>query len=127
MAGYDRTIDPLTGDYVDATGGEYQETLTIRTAIYHQLRTERLRWWGDPYAGSELYLAKHQGTGIVGARFADNAIRQALQPFVDEGLAADLQVDVTADARGRIIIDSSITDIQNGEIDIAPLAPIGEV
>lgn len=127
MAGYDRTIDPLTGDYQDAAGGEYVESLTISTAIYHQLRTERGRWWGDPLAGSDLYLAKYEGAGIVGARFADNAIRQALQPFIDDGLAADLQVTVDSDARGRLIIDSTITDIQSGEIDVGSLAPMGEV
>lgn len=127
MAGYDRKLDPLTGDYVDATGGEYAEVLTIETALYHQLRTELRRWWGDPRAGSDLHLAKHKGASLEGARFSDNAIRQALQPFVDDGLAADLQITVEADERGRLIIDASITDIQHGLIDLAPLAPIGEV
>lgn len=127
MAGFDRTIDPLTGDYVDATGGEYVETTTLRTAIYHQMRTERGRWWGDVLAGSDLYLAKYHGTGVAGVRFAENAITEALQPFIDDGLAADLQVDAEGDARGRLVIDASITDIQSGEIDVGALAPIGEV
>ncbi len=127
MAGYDRKLDPSTGDYIDATGGEYAETLTIETAIYHQLRTERGRWHGDPLAGSDLHLAKYQGSGVVGAKFAENAIRQALQPFIDDGLAADPLVEVEADARGRLIIESSITDIQHGPLDVGELAPIGEV
>ncbi len=124
MPGYDRKIDPLTGDYVDAPGGAYAETFTIEPSVYHQMKTERNRWWGDPDAGSDLYLVKQQGTGVAGQRFAENALRAALQPFVDQGLAADIETEVEVTARGRVIAAASLTDIQQGPIEV--IAPIGE-
>lgn len=124
MPGYDRTLDPITGDYQDNSGGEYAETLTIATAVYHQLKGER-RWWGDDKAGSDLYLAKQKGAGVAGVRFADDAIRAALQPFVDAGLASDIDVQAEGTAGGRIIMATSITDVQHGELEFA--APLGEV
>lgn len=124
MAGYDRTLDPITGDYVDADGGEFEETLTIATAVYHQVKGEKNRWCGDPNAGSDLYLVKQKGTGPAGARFADNAIRSALQVLVDAGLAADLDVATEGRANGRIVMATSITDVQYGPLELD--APLGE-
>lgn len=125
MAGYDRKIDPVTGDYVDEEGGEYAETLTIATALYHQVRGERNRWWGDPQAGSDLHLVRHQGAGVAGKVFAENAIRTAAQPFIDSGEAADLEVAVDATANGRVVLEASITDVQFGRVELD--VPLGEV
>ena len=124
MAGYDRTIDPVTGDYRDADGGEFEQTLTIAPAVYHQMKAERGRWWGDQDAGSDLYLAKHRGTGRAGQLFAEDAVRSALQVFVDQGVADDLEVLAEGRANGRIVMRTSITDVQHGPVDVT--APIGE-
>ncbi len=126
MAGYDRLIDPTTGDYVDADGGEYEETKTIATAVYHQLKTERGRWWGDADAGSDLYLIRQKGLTRSTVVFAEDAIRTALQPFVDNGQATDVQVAASADAFGKLAIEASITDLQGGRIDVSDIAPVGE-
>lgn len=123
VPGYDRQLDPLTGDYVDATGGEYAETLTIAPAVYHQVKGER-RWWGDPDHGSDLYLVKQQGTGIAGQRFAENAIRAALQVLADAGLADDVEVVAEGHANGRIVMQTAITDVQHGALEL--MTPLGE-
>lgn len=125
MPGLDRVLSPLTGDYVSAPGGEFAETLTISTALFHQMKTERNRWSLDPAAGSDLHLAKHYGAGVGGKVFTENAIREAAKPLVDEGLAADVEVEIAADARGRIVAVASITDVQHGPLEVA--APIGDV
>lgn len=127
MPGLDRVLDPTTGDYRDAPGGEYEETRTIATAVLHQIKGERARWWGDADAGSDLYLAKYKGTGRAGKLFAENAVAAALQPFVDAGDAADVEVVVEADARGRLQVAGSITDVQFGELALEEIASVGEV
>jgi phage gp46-like protein len=127
VAGLDRAIDPLTQDYEDADGGEYAETRTLATAFYHQLRTERNRFWGDPEAGSELYLVRTMGVRQSTVLFIEDTIRTALQPFIEAGLASDLEVEVEGTESGRHIIEASITDRQGGRVDLSDIAPVGEV
>lgn len=126
MAGLDRTIDPLTGDYVDAEGGEYEETRTIAPAVYHQLKTPRNGWWGDPERGSDLHLVRRRNLNRDTVLFAENAIRTALQPFIEQRLARDLVVKSETDARGRLTMESEITDIQGVQIDLTDIVGVGK-
>lgn len=125
MAGRDRKLNPITGDYVQDGAGGYEYTTTIATKVYHQLRTRRGSWWGDPDAGSDLYLVTDRGLSQDSVVFAKNAVRTALQRFVDLGLAKDVAVEAQADARGRLTLQSTITDIQAGELDVSDLTPFG--
>ena len=119
MPGLDRTIDPTTGDYVDAVGGAYAESLTIATAVYHQIKGELDRWPGDPNAGSGVYRIKQLGTGKAGQRAAEDATRAALQGFVDRGDASDLAVAAEGQANGRMLIAAELTDVQYGPVVVA--------
>lgn len=123
MPGRDRKIDPVTRDYVKNGRGGYETTTTIATKVYHQLKGKRGTWWGDPDAGSDCHLIPQKGAGVGGIVFAKNAIRTALQRFVDQGLARDIEVEATSTASGRIVPRSSITDIQAGKIDTTGLTP----
>lgn len=123
MPGYDRKIDPLTGDYVDAPGGAYAETLTIQPQLYHQLRTPRGQWWGDPDAGSDLYLIKQLDKGTL--VFAKDATSSALRPFVEAGQARDLRVEATGSELGRLSLEVAITDTTTGE-PLDDIVSIGE-
>lgn len=126
MPGLDRKIDPLTRDYVDAGHGEYVETQSIQPALYHQFRTERGRWWGDPDAGSDLYLVARRNLDTGAVVFGKNALRAAAQPFVDDGQARDLVIDGAGDERGRLVLFVSLTDTTTGEA-LEDIAPVGEV
>lgn len=121
MALRDRKLDPVSGDYIKNAVGGYEHTTTIQTKVYHQLKGRRGAWWGDAGAGSDLYLVLEQGVTRDSIIFARNAVRTALQRFVDQGLAKDLSVEAAGDARGRITLTSRITDISAGELDISDL------
>lgn len=124
MPGYDRKLDPLTGDYMDAPGGEYAETLGAETAVQHALRGERDRWWGDPNRGSRLYQIRTRNLNQPTVAWTENEVLAALQPLIDEGLIADPQFRSEADARGRMRMETTMNDLATGEpLVIAP--PIG--
>lgn len=122
----DRTLDPQTGDYQDADNGEYLETPTIASGCFHQLTGQRNTWGGDPEAGSDVPLIIQRGLDRDAVVFGQDAIRRALKVFVDAGEATDIQVAARALASGRLILESSITDVQSGPIDLTDIAPIGE-
>jgi phage gp46-like protein len=125
LPGLDRQIDPSTRDYVDAAGGEYAETLTMGTAIYHQMLTPLDGWCGDPTAGSALHLVKQKGSGAAGQIFAKGAVAAALKRFEDEGLLEDVEVTAKASANGRITMTTSAIDVGQGSLTV--VAPAGEV
>ena len=125
MPGYDRKIDNVTGDYVDAPGREFAETRTIQPQVYHQLKTPRGLWWGDWTAGCDLYLVKQRGLNQDTVVFAKDAIKVAMQPFVEVGQARDLVIDAVADALGRLSPEVSFTDTTTGEA-LEDITPIGE-
>lgn len=122
MAGKDRLIDPVTKDYIKASGGSYKTTRTIGTQVYHQLAGKRGHWWGDHTAGSDLHEVKHHGTGADGIAFAENAGKTALARFVRDGLARDLRVEAAAN-NNRIKVDASIVDIQGAEVAVTGVTP----
>ncbi len=124
MPGYDRTIDPMTGDYVDAAGGAFEETLTLASAVYHQVKGELDHWVGDPSAGSNLFKAKHLGSGRVGQRASEDAALVALKRFVTSGEATDLSATAVGLARGLVVLAVELTDVQSGQVDLT--VPLGE-
>ena len=125
MAGRDRKLDATTGDYVKDGNGGYETTITISTAVYHQLKLARGSWWGDPDRGCDLHLVTQMGITQGTVVFAKNAVKTALQRFVDEGLAKDLEVNAVGDANGRLGLQSLITDIQAGQLDVSGLTRVG--
>lgn len=126
MAGLDRKIDPLTGDYVDADGGEYEETRTIAPGLYHQMRTPLNGWWGDGNRGTNLHLVRRRGLNRDTVLLAENEIRRGAQPFIDQGLARDLVVESEPDARGRLTMEAEITDVGGTRIALSDIAGIGK-
>ncbi len=126
MPGRDRILDPISRDYVADGKGGYQKTTTLRTAIHHQLLDELGNWVGDPEAGSTLHEFGRAKNSEAQALRAAEAVRVALQRFVDQGLAKDLDVTVERSVEGRWVIRSSITDIQHNEtIDLSDLLSFG--
>ena len=125
MAGLDRILDPETGDYVKDGKGSYVKTNTVRTKLYHQVKTYLGFWWGDFQAGSAVYRVTRMGANTSAVIFVKNAVRSSLAPFLERGLIKDLNVEAEANASGRIIYHVNATDTQGGRIDIEGITPIG--
>lgn len=125
MPGLNRRIDPATGDYIRDGRGGHETTPTIETGVYHQIRGKRRLWIGDPDAGSDLYLLPRRNLDRGAVVFADDAIRRAVQPFVDAGEATAVETALQAEKTGRLAGAASITDVQAGDIDITDIAGIG--
>ena len=126
MAGKDRVIDPVTGAYVVDDDGQYVYTEDARTMAYHQINTPYNSWPGDFEAGR-----KQNPTNTGPRDLAD--IRQSylacLQRLVDEGVAAEPTVRVSASADGvpgRVLVETTIDDRQAGSIDITNLSRLTE-
>jgi phage gp46-like protein len=124
---YDRKIDSLTHDYVEDGLGGFQTTTSIATELHHQLLSERGRWVGDPDAGSDFHQLRAAGAADTDttAKQAAEYTRNAVQPFLDAGRAADFQVATERDQSGRLVVTSSIRDIQHGAIDLGAIIPFG--
>ena len=115
-----RVLDPITRDYV-REGGSRRYTTTIAPKLYHAFRAHRGLWVGDPDRGCNFWrLARgtiHRGTRAE----AENELRNAVQPFLSEGLARDFTCRVDLSEHRRIVTESSIVDTQAGAVDLADL------
>jgi phage gp46-like protein len=117
-------IDPNSGDYV-MTGGAPVDSNSLQIPAYYRLKIERTQWLYAPdnKYGSDLYkLQKNFTTGDAG--FIETVMNRALQPIVDDGRAA--QIEVTATVRGRhaVGLETKITDAQ-GNVETLTLKGIG--
>lgn len=124
MPGRDRKLGP-DGDYLPDGKGSYQTTTDLSTAVRHQLQGERNRWVGDPDAGSLLYTLERARNSAATSQKAQDIVKQAMQPFLDLGLATKLETIVDRDVGGRFGLSSTLHDLQHGEIDISDLLPGG--
>lgn len=124
MAGRSRVIDPLTRDYVvDGKGGR-KTTRTVQTSLYHAFQGRRGRWPGDDNHGSDIWrLVRERLTADSPAR-AENAMRVAAQPFLDEGLLRSFEARAEREPiTGRLLIETAAVDAQTGPIDISDIVP----
>lgn len=124
MPGRDRKIDN-TGDYISDGKGSYVMTTTLETAIWHQIQGELDHWVGDPTAGSDFFRLARAGNSQKTSMRATDMVKRAMKPFLDLGLAAQLEVVTSRDVAGRFGISSSIHDLQHGTLDITGLLPGG--
>jgi phage gp46-like protein len=124
MPGSDLVIDPVTRDFVDDGAGDWEETTTLMPQIRHQVLDHRGLWFADPEAGSDVYTIPRKANRITFTRVQD-AVRDALQVFVDAGQAEDLSVEITRDQYGRLCWESTLVDAQHGELDLTSLLGFG--
>lgn len=125
--GLDRRIDPATGDYIDDGAGGDEDTDSVETAAYHQIKTERGEWWADPDKGSDLHLVPRLSV-TQALELLPATLESALQALVDAGLARSQRVEVAAHPTvpNRIIGITEIVDIQRGPVDLATVAGLAE-
>ena len=127
MPGLDRMIDWRTGDYIDDGSGGTEYTPTIATQVYHQIQGRLGDWVGDDEAGSRLFELGRSGNDIETLDAANEILKSALKPFIDDGSATDLQTEVVEDEnKNRMALHSEMRDAQYGDpMDLSPLLPTG--
>lgn len=116
MPGLDRMLDPVTGDYIDAAGGEYEETVTAAPAMVHQLKGQKRRWWGDKDAGCDLYIVATKGMDGVNLARAENAALSGLQRLVEDGLIREprAKAGTSSEQASRMELETTAIDVQTG-------------
>lgn len=114
MAGLDRVINPETGDYVETAEGQWETTRNAQTAIYHQIRTKRNGWAGDPDAGSDFHELDRGKSTLRTPVVIRDMTERALAPLVDEGRITEPDIDVERDGT-RAAQEATVTDLQSKE------------
>jgi hypothetical protein len=124
MGGLSRTIDPVTRDYVDDGLGGDVETRTLATDAGIALRMHLGGWWGQPDNGSLIYASEQAVASPDEVRNVVDAVKRALQRFVDDKRASDLAVSSSVDQYGRAAITASMRDLQTGSELALALRPL---
>jgi len=124
MPGLDRVIDPITRDYVDDGYGGDVETTSLQPQLHHTLLDRRNQWPPFPGGGNEAHLVERLAdeTSMNELR---GAYEDALRPYVTDGLAEDMVVEVTRDQLNRLAWVASLVDKQYGKIELTPLLAYG--
>jgi phage gp46-like protein len=123
----DRRINPATGDYVwDHSEGEPAKTRDASTAIWHQMRTKRNGWVGDPDAGNRLHeVARGKSSTRTPSAIAD-IIAEAMQPLAQEGLVTEPVIRTEREG-DTIEARTFVTDRQSREeVDLTTLVAVNE-
>lgn len=117
-------IDPATGDYLQE-GGAPVETDSLRIPAYIRLKTSRTKWLYSPDTsyGSDFYtFKKRQSTRDASALEA--VAERALQPIVDDGRAATIEISTLDTARHGVSLQATITEA-SGRLDQLLLPSLG--
>lgn len=106
----DAWIDPITRDYRLTLGApEHDPADGLANAVYLRLMTPRGSYWADPLMGSRLHeLAREKDVARV-AVLARQYAAQALQPIIDDGRAAAIDVTTEQPGNGRLHLRIEVT------------------
>jgi phage gp46-like protein len=117
-------LDPKTGDYV-MTGGAPKQTNSLRVPAYIRLKVPRLGWLYAPNTlyGSDFRAIKKRQTNRD-ATTLENTAGRALQPIVDDGRSATMDITTTAVSRNGIGLNIKIVEA-SGTQDQLNLPSIG--
>lgn len=115
--------NPMTGDYV-MQGGAPVETNSLRMPAYVRLKVRRSTWLYAPNTeyGSEFHTVKKRKTNDD-ASLIENLAARALQPILDDGRAAAIEIDTEAVSRNGVGIKSRII-VSEGESEVLLLPQI---
>lgn len=108
MSVMDRELDTRTGSYTGKTINNLQN------AVYLRLMTPRGSYWADINLGSLLYTLEREKDVQRISLLAKQYAEQALQPLLDDGRAADIQVSTEQRHNSRLNLHIAVTQ-QDGE------------
>lgn len=125
FGGFDQELDPTSSDYTDTDDGAWGETASSRSAVMCQLSIRYNSWPADPDAGVRLYEMLESGDPVTPDMVEDDT-KRAMQVLVDDGIVADLAVDVGAfDVEaGRLEVNLSYTDVASGHTVELVFSPV---
>jgi phage gp46-like protein len=124
MAGLDFKLDK-DGDMIPSADGWFEEDDSSTAVVAMQLEHHFGQWWGDPAAGSRLFLAHDQGDGPLGEEFLRVEVLRALKPVVQAGRISNLAVEVARTQPGRLVASLSYRDTSTGQVVDAQFDPFG--
>ncbi len=125
MAGEDLLIG-TDGDYLDDGVGGFTLTNTVSSMARHALLDRRGEWPGDPEAGREFFGTAGRNSTEAEALLEAEAYRVALMPLEDDGLIADVEIEVERVLPTRFRIDVRMRDTQSGgTIEFSNLGEFG--
>lgn len=109
-------INPSTGDYVMENGSPVPET-GLEFNSYLRLKTQRGQWLYAPDRnyGSDIHLIKRNNT-VRSSSAVETAAGKALEPLVNDGRAAAVNVETAAASRHGIGIEVKVLD-NAGNVD----------
>lgn len=114
----DREINPLTGGY---TG---QIIDHLQNAVYLRLATPLGSYWADARLGSLLYTLGREKDLQRVSLLAQQYAEQALQPLLDDGRAAAIEVQALQPHNGRLYFEIKVTDLSNQKFIFKPTVKI---
>lgn len=114
MAGFNRTIDPQTRDYVSDGDGGTKKSRTAETPIYYQVKTQLGQWWGDPAAGSRFFELERSKSSLRTPVVIRDIFSQCFAPLVADGRITEPELE--SERRGdRIDTQIESIDLSTGE------------
>jgi phage gp46-like protein len=113
----DRKIDPVTLDYVDATGGKFEEVDVLENQIVVSAMVVLKAWEGDPTLGLRE-MERSTDSDVTRRRMRD-LLLEAFQWLVQDGSLASVDVEVQQYTAGRVAFQ--VSAFRPGERSPVPL------
>lgn len=107
----DALVIPLLGDYRLLDGRLVRDTVEgLANAVYLRLMTPLGSYWADATLGSRLHELQREKDLARVAKLAQQYAEDALQPIIDDGRAASVEVITQRPHDGRLLLLVTVTD-----------------
>lgn len=120
MASGDQEINPISGDYVRTTTGQWSEVVDSRTTVLLMIALEHGASPFDPADGTTIGELARNGDPITPEDVRAETVR-VMETLRDAGLLTDIQVDVRdvqgnvlRDQGGRLLVRTAYRDLASG-------------
>lgn len=120
MSSGDQQIDPISGDYIRTTTGQWSEVVDSRTTMLLMIAIEHGGSPFDPADGTTLAAKMRDGDPVTPEDVRAETLRVG-ETLRAAGLIADFRVDVRdsdgnilRDQAGRLLVRTSFRDLASG-------------
>jgi hypothetical protein len=120
MSSVDQEIDPISGDYVRTSTGEWSEVVDSRTTMLLMIALEHGASPFDPADGTTIAEKMRNGDPVTPEDVREETLRVG-EVLRAAGRISDFRVDVhdsdgsiLRDQAGRLLVRTSFTDLASG-------------
>lgn len=120
MASGDREINPITGDYIRTTNGQWSEVVDSRTTVLLMIALEHGASPFDPADGTTIGEKIRDGDPVTPEDVRAETLR-VLETLQAAGLISEVEVDVRdnagnvlRDSGGRLLVRTAYRDLASG-------------